>query len=90
MLFSFNGQPQTTKNSSLRSSIGFSSGYNSSSIRTPSSSSYSSLNQFFEKDHLRKSSLFTKKSSELAIDLSKNPKIADKTHSRTPTRSLAK
>lgn len=91
MLFSFNGQPQTTKNSSLRSSIGFSSsGINSSSIRTPSSSSYGSLNQFFEKDHLRKSSLFSKKSNELAIDLSKNTKNVDKNHGRTPTHSLAK
>lgn len=90
MLFSFNGQPQTTKNSSLRSSIGFSSGMSSSSIRTPSSSSYSSLNQFFEKDHLRKSSLFNKKSNELAIDLSKNTKNNDKNHGRTPTHSLTK
>jgi hypothetical protein len=59
MLFSFNGQPQTTKNSSLRSSIGFSG--LSSCTRTPSASSFASLGGLFEKDYSRKNSLFTKK-----------------------------
>jgi hypothetical protein len=48
MLFSFNPHPQTTTHSSLRNSIGFSSGL-SSGLRTPSSSSYSSLNQLLDK-----------------------------------------
>lgn len=68
MLFSFNGQPQTTTNSTFRNSMGFS-GLGSGS-RTPSSS-LSSFNHLFEKDHLRKNSLFGKKTNDIIIDISK-------------------
>lgn len=71
MLFSFNPNPQTTTHSSLRSSLGFSSPL-SNGLRTLNSSSYSSLNQLLEKDSFRKKSLFSKKSSELNIDVAKN------------------
>lgn len=71
MLFSFNGQPQTTTNSSLRNSLGFSG--LGSGTRTPSS--LSSFNNLFEKDHSRKNSLFAKKTNELVIDISKKKNI---------------
>jgi hypothetical protein len=61
LLFSFNAQPSTTTNSSMRNSLGFSSGF-STGTRTPSSSSYNSLNQAYDRDHFRKNSLFGKKS----------------------------
>lgn len=71
MLFSFNGsnggggQPLSTTNSStsMRNSLGWMGSGFSSGTRTPSCSSYSSLNHLFEKDHYRKGSLFSKKSS---------------------------
>jgi outer membrane protein OmpA-like peptidoglycan-associated protein len=74
MLFSFNAQPQTAKNS-LRSSqllSGFSSG-----ARTPSASSLRSSNSYFDKDkdNIKRGSLFAKKPKDLVIDISKKTHI---------------
>lgn len=69
MLFSFNAQPQTTK-SSVRSSSNILSGL-SSGMRTPSASSLHSSNHFFERESAKRGSLFSKKSKDLVIDISK-------------------
>jgi len=89
MLFSFNAQPQTMKNS-LRSSQ-LLSGLNSGT-RTPSSSSLRSSNFFDkEKDNIKRGSLFSKKPKDLVIDISKKLQVEkDRDKVRSSVNSVRK